>query len=296
MIRLVLLLLFTDTVVSSELVKNQLVVDGLTRFYAINEIHAKELKPLIIALHGGGSRWDKFAYKTTQSKLLNAANDKQAVVIFPQGMKNHWNDGRKHLDNGIDDVNFISSLIDYSIKNYGVDKSKIYVVGFSNGGFMSIRLAIELPDKITGVAAVSAQLSEVLQHKKMKGNVSFMLINGSQDPIVPYRGGEMKSFKFAKSRGTLLSTQETLNYFLAGNQCSNDKEKTYFNNKKFDKTSISIENYSKCKDNTRVKLITVNGGGHTWPGGKQYLPVKLIGKVSREIDAGKEVIDFFLKQ
>ncbi len=296
MIRLVLLLLFTDTVVSSELVKNQLVVDGLTRFYAINEIHAKELKPLIIALHGGGSRWDKFAYKTTQSTLLNAVNDKQVVVIFPQGIKNHWNDGRKHLDNGIDDVNFISSLIDYSIKNYGVDKSKIYVVGFSNGGFMSIRLAIELPDKIMGVAVVSAQLSEALQHKKMKGNVSFMLINGSQDPIVPYMGGEMKSFRFAKSRGTLLSTQETLSYFLKANQCNKDKEKTYFNNKKFDKTSISIENYSKCKDNTRVKLITVNGGGHTWPGGKQYLPVKLIGKVSREIDAGKEVIDFFLKQ
>ncbi len=294
MMRIVFLLLFTTAALSSELVEEQLVVDGLTRSYAINELETKKLKPLIIALHGGGSRWDKFTYKTTQSTLLNAANNKQAVIIFPQGIKNHWNDGRKHLDNDINDVSFISSLIDYSIKNYGVDKNKIYIVGFSNGGFMSMRLAIELSDKITGAAAVSAQLSEAIQHKKMKGNVSFMLINGSQDPIVPYKGGEMKSFRFAKSRGTLLSTQETLNYFLVANQCSKDKEKIYFNNKKFDKTSISIENYDNCDHNTKVKLITVNKGGHTWPGGKQYLPVKLIGKASREIDAGKEVVDFFL--
>jgi polyhydroxybutyrate depolymerase len=296
MMRLALLLLFSGAVISSELVEQRFVVDGLTRFYTINEIQTKELKPLIIALHGGGSSWDKFAYKTTQSTLLNAAHENQAVIIFPQGIKNHWNDGRKHLDNGVDDVSFISQLIDYSLENYTVDKNKIYIVGFSNGGFMSMRLAIELSDKITGAAAVSAQLSEAIQNKKMKENVSFMLINGVQDPIVPYMGGEMKSFKFAKSRGTLLSTQETLNYFLDANECKGVMKKQYINNKKFDKTSISIEKYDNCNHNTKVKLITVNGGGHTWPGGMQYLPVKLIGKVSREIDAGKEVIDFFLNQ
>ena len=231
MIFFFILLLFNAMVFSSELVEKQLPVKGLTRSYAVNQVQndTKTLKPLILALHGGGSRWDKFAYKTTQSNLLNAANNHKAIIIFPQGVKNHWNDGRKHLKNGIDDVAFISFLIDYSINNYGVDKNKIYVVGFSNGGFMSIRLAIELSDKITAIAAVSAQLSEAIQHKKMTGNVSFLLINGTQDPIVPYMGGEMKSFRFAKSRGKLLSTQATLNYFLTANQCSDDKKSLFIN-------------------------------------------------------------------
>lgn len=108
------------------------------------------------------------------------------MIVFPQAHENHWSDGRKYLDKGIDDVAFSSKFIDYFLNNYQNDKQKIDVVGFSNGGYMSIRLAIELPDKFGGIAVISAQLSDAIKNKKMKSPASFLLINSTQDSIVPY--------------------------------------------------------------------------------------------------------------
>jgi polyhydroxybutyrate depolymerase len=293
-----LLIIFNFSVYAGVFNNHTIKINGDRREYITKlPINENEEMPLIIALHGGGSNWRKFNKGTTRNTLEKAANNIGALLIFPAGKDNHWNDGRQvNLKNRkkYDDVKFISKLIDHVIEKYDVDADRVFVTGMSNGGFMAIRLAIELSDKIKAVAAVSAQMGFQNKFLKMRHPISFMLINGTKDPVVPYNGGEMKLFKFSKSRGNVLSTDETLEYFLKNNNCIKRSVNSSQDNHKLDMTSLVINHYKNCDRDVEVKLIKVVGGGHAWPGGKQYLPRSIIGNLSREINASKTIVDFFM--
>ena len=84
-----------------------------------------------------------------------------------------------------------------------------------------------------------------------------------------------------------------MSYFLKSNQCQHDYNQQIINNRKFDKTSVEIRQYNNCQNNSKVHRYKVNNGGHLWPGGKQYLPIKLIGRLTREFQASKVILDFF---
>ena len=280
--------------------EKNIMVNKIKRSYVTkfpNSYDTDKKIPLIIALHGGGSNWKKFNRATTKKTLEKEANRNNMLLIFPEGKSNHWSDGReKHLQGQqkYDDVKFISELIDLAIDKYNVDPHKVFITGMSNGGFMAIRLAIELTEKISAVVAVSAQMSLKIQFLQLDKPISFMLINGTDDPVVPYHGGEMKLFKFSKSRGEILSSTQTINYFVENNKCKKPASRSSQDRNKFDMTTLDIAEYKECNDNTQVTLIKVNNGGHTWPGGKQYLPVGLIGHVSKEVNASRLLVDFFL--
>jgi polyhydroxybutyrate depolymerase len=306
-IQFLLLFLIANAGVSAEAYENKSInINGIERNYVLKYPDAYDHNsklPLVIALHGGGSNWQKFNKGTTKLTLQKAADHQQVLLIFPAGKDQHWNDGRKggHKKNQAgkrkyDDIAFISRLIDLAIADYQVDADKVFITGMSNGGFMAIRLAMELPAKVSAVAAVAAQMSANIEHINLTQPLSFMLINGTGDPIVPFDGGEMKPFKFSKSKGLLLSSAATVNYFVKHNHCQRPAKKQTQDNRRFDKTSLLIKSYTECADNSRVEFITVRGGGHTWPGGKQYLPVGIIGRLSREIDASAEIMAFFLRK
>jgi len=280
--------------------KKNIIVNKIKRSYITkfpNNYDTDKKIPLIIALHGNGSNWKKFNRVTTRNTLEKEANRNDMLLIFPEGKDNHWSDGReKHspAQQKYDDVKFISELIDLAIDKYNVNPDKVFVTGMSNGGFMAIRLAIELTEKISAVVSVSAQMSLKIQFLQLDKPISFMLINGTDDPIVPYHGGEMKPFKFSKSRGKVLSSTQTINYFVENNKCKKPAVSSSQDHNKFDMTTLDITEYKECNDNTHVTLIKINGGGHTWPGGRQYLPAGLIGHLSKEVNASKLLVDFFL--
>lgn len=220
-------------------------------------------------------------------------------MVFPDGMNRQWSDGRtQHLkrNKSYDDVGFISKVIDRMIDDYGVDSQRVYVTGISNGGFMSVRLALDLSDKIAAIAPVTAQLPLALQDKTPKQPISVMIVNGTEDPIVPYQGGHVRLFRFGRSRGEILSTADTIEHFRLQNNCQATPKKISLPDKDpNDSTRVEMEQYTGCADQTEVTLVKMIGGGHTWPGGAQYLKPKLIGRVSKDINAGAMIIDFFLK-
>ncbi len=291
-----LLILFSANVNSNGFVEDSIEIAGQVRHYVYkypNNYQAIDKISVIIALHGGGSNWKKFNKGTTKYTLEKAANNRQMLLIYPQGINSHWNDGRDRK-NQTDDVAFISALIDKSIDQYNVDVTKVFVTGMSNGGFMSIRIAQELSRKVTSVAAVTAQMGVNNRGLNIDKPISFLLINGTQDPIVPYFGGNMKPFKFAKSKGMILSTQQTIETFVQLNQCDSKPKITVKNTRKFDNTSVISKKYLNCTGESQVELLEIEGGGHTWPGGKQYLPKGIIGNLSREINASETIVDFFL--
>ncbi len=140
------------------------------------------------------------------------------IVVYPDGFERYWNDCRKRgafsaKTRNVDDVGFIHTLIDRFREDFGVDSAHVFVMGFSNGGQMAFRLALELPLEIAGIAAVAANLPapDNCACREAERPVPVLIVNGTADPINPYAGGS-GWFGLARSGG-LRSTMETADYF-----------------------------------------------------------------------------------
>lgn len=196
----------------------------------------------------------------------------------------------------IDDVGFISQIVDEFIKNGDANPARIYATGISNGGFMSNRLACELADKMAAVAIVTATMPVNMVSKCNPSEpVSVLIMNGTEDPLVPYNGGEVRLFKKGKSRGEIVSTADTFDFWLsqAGYKASAQTIKPFgFPDVDIqDNTRVFLQKFKG--QNAEVALYTIEGGGHSWPGGRQYLFEFLIGRTSHDINATEHIWDFF---
>lgn len=255
--------------------------------------------PLVLALHGGGGTATQLD-RSTNGQFRRAANRRGWVVVFPQGIAKGWNDGRPLTSRrdrqrkGVDDVAFLSTLIDHLHKTRGIDRSRVYATGISNGGFMSFRLGLELSQKIAAIAPVTANLAKVHDGKRPRHPVGLLVINGTKDPLVPYAGGEIRVL--GKSRGKIHSTDESLRRWAAFNGCAPTiRTQPLPDVAKGDGARAYVHTWSGCKGGAGVELIRVQGGGHTWPGGTQYLPKLVIGTVCRDFDAVKRSFAFFAR-
>jgi polyhydroxybutyrate depolymerase len=226
---------------------------------------------------------------------LNPVADREGfIVAYPDGVDKQWNDGREiFAAANIDDVGFLSTLIDHIARRYNIDPGRVYATGISNGGLMSFRLACDLSEKVTAVAAVTAALSDdLLRHCSPSQPVSVLLINGTQDPLVPWGGGQIKVGR--QERGTVISTPDSIQFWVTQNHCWGPPNVSWEPDVNLkDGTRVRREAYEGCRDGTEVVLYAVEGGGHTWPGGQQYLPKSLIGRTSRDIDANELIWHFF---
>ncbi len=276
--------------------------DGINRTYHMylpTTYNTSMATPLVFALHGGGGTGINFEEDVSAGTLMAAAESRGIILITPEGIDKRWNDGRTEIFDGetsYDDVGFISSIIDAIISKYNIDQNRIYSTGISNGGFMSMRLAMDLSSRIAAIAPVTAQITEAAEFKVPEFPISIMMVNGEDDPIVPYYGGCIEVPLLDEcGRGLVLSTEASISKLIGYNQCVNPAiTEPVFDNVPSDNTSIEITSYKDCEEGTEVVLVKVIGGGHTWPSGAQYLPAAIIGKVSREINASEMILDFFL--
>ncbi|MBK7579764.1 MAG: esterase [Myxococcales bacterium] len=282
------------------LTEHQLEHEGRERSFLVHlpPGHSPTLAvPLVIALHGGGGVAAYFN-SFTKFSLTREADARGWVLLFPQGVAKGWNDGRPSVDRasreraGVDDVGYISTLIDHAHAKWGVDRERVFVTGISNGGAMSFRLAVDLSERIRAVAPVTMGLPVGLEHTAPKRPLSVLLVNGTEDPLVPFRGGQIRVL--GKERGEVLSTDATLELFAKHAACTRRSgPRTLPDLDPDDGTRVSFEAREGCADGTTVALYRIEGGGHTWPGGRQYLPERTVGRVSRELDASKAIFDFF---
>jgi polyhydroxybutyrate depolymerase len=146
-------------------------VAGLKRTYLIHIPSGYTIMksmPLLIVLHGGGGTGRNMV-KLTLGEFDRISDESGFVVVYPDGIDKHWNDGRSsettrsRINQGnIDDVGFIAALIDHLIKEMNTDPKRVYVTGMSNGAIMSYRLACELAGKITAIAPVAGNIPQDL--------------------------------------------------------------------------------------------------------------------------------------
>ena len=248
----------------------------------------KELVPVVLVLHGGGG--DASAIRR-QTRFDVVAEEGGFLAVYPNGVNNAWNDGRTDLQRESDDVGFISALIDLLIADFNADPEKIFVTGLSNGGFMSFRMACELSNRISGIASVAATLSvQLVDMCEPDAPVGVLIMNGTDDPIVPYDGGKVTLVDI--TRGAIWSTDATISFWATHNQCIDTPTEVQLRDRApFDGTHVFVTAYTACQ--APVSLYRVEGGGHTWPGRRQNLPFELIGRVSRDINASEVIWSFF---
>ncbi len=268
-------------------------VGGQSRTYDLHVPPAYDGKaplPLVLALHGGGGTGKGMPGLTHLSAL---ADRKGFIVVYPDGIQRRWADGRGTTvadRNGIDDVGFLAALVAKLASELAVDPHRVYATGISNGGFMSQRLACELSGTIAAVAVVAATMGEALAARcEPTRPVPLLLIHGTKDPLVPWDGGQVT----IGAGGRILSVAATIQKWVTLNGCAPTATVTLDPEDPTTGTRIRREVYGQCKDGAEVILFAVDGGGHTWPGGPQYLPERFIGKTNRTLDASEAIWEFF---
>lgn len=289
---------------AAELEKRTIVHDGLSREYWIYDprgdgSEGTGKRPLILVLHGGGGRAEKFDVMVGKKNSFNALADREdLLIVYPQGFKKQWNDGREvaNIDaqaRELDDAGFISEVIDLMVENRNVDAKRVYATGPSNGGHMANRLACEIPGKIAAVGIVIGQMPKRMVKKcKPAAPVSVLIMNGTEDPLVPYHGGTVKVLW--NERGEDISTEDTFTFWAKQAGYSGAPAivaKQLPDADPDDKTRVSLKEYKGAEAN--VALYIVKGGGHTWPGGQQYLFKSMVGRVSHDINGTEVIWDFF---
>ena len=267
-------------------------LDGITRSYHLHVPSAvgPTPAPLVLVFHGGGGTGPG----TERLTRFTALADREGfLVAFPEGVEKNWNDGREftssraHRDH-VDDVAFVTALIDAIGRAHAVDPRRVYATGISNGGIFSHYLAAHLSARIAAIAPVVGGIADPPDAwLRPEQPVSVLMLQGTRDPLVPYHGGAV-----AFGRGKIIDTEEAARRWAALNGGREPVREPLPADGK-DRCGGLRTIYPGGRDGSEVTLVRLDGGGHTWPGGAQYLPERLIGRVCRDFDATVLIWDFF---
>lgn len=241
--------------------------------------------PLLLVLHGAGGDAAGMAEHTG---LTEAAVRRGYAVVYPNGVARRWNDGRG--TSAQDDVGFIRLLLDSLGLDLPVDSGRIYATGISNGAGLAYRLACELPGVFAAIAPVAGAPAAALEERCAATRpISMISFQGTRDPLMPYDGGDV-----AAGRGRVLGAARSAALFAEVSGCAPTPTVSAEPDTVRDGTRVRRAVYAGCTEGREVVLYTIEGGGHTWPGGP---PVgRRVGRVSRDVDATRALLDFFDRQ
>lgn len=249
----------------------------------------------MLAFHGGNSNGAQTEILTGFSLV---ADHKQFLVVYPEAIEKNWNDGRRQQQFpaqrfNINDVQFADDIITAVSKEHMVDAQRIYVTGISNGAMLTHLVAMHLSEKIAAGAAVAGGFAEpAVGQFAPKQPVSMLIIHGTADPQVPYKGGGVDEGK----RGRIIGAERVAKLWVDGNGCQTPAETGELPDlAPFDQCRVHWQNWPHGRNGTDVTLYTIEGGGHTWPGSLQFLPKFIIGPVCRDFHATAVIWDFFEK-
>jgi polyhydroxybutyrate depolymerase len=278
-ILMILLMLILPVLLTGCVSRESLYYNGQKRTYVIHlptSYDPTKLYPLVLVLHGGGGNAANAERTTGFSKKADEAG---FIVVYPEGSGRFhrilltWNAGLccgYALENNIDDVGYIRTLIEDITHEYPIDLSMIYITGISNGGMMCYRLGAELSDLIAAIAPVSASIGgNAAQDSPLwvipdpEYPVSVIAFNGMLDQRVPYEGGH-PTINDTRGAYSYLSVNESISFWANYNNCSQIPETNIS-----ESGNIIVDTYKNGDNGTEVVLYTIVNGGHAWPGGEK---------------------------
>ena len=238
--------------------------------------------PLVISMHAAAG-WP--AQQMNLSRWNRLAESQGFIVVYPSGsdVPKIW-----HLERGaglLRDVQFIAALIDTLKAAYNIDPTRIYANGLSNGGGMAFVLSCTLSNRIAAVGMVAAAQTLPSDWCQDQRPVPMIAFHGTADPIVPSYGGPLGD-PFNPVKVTFPAVRDWVGSWARRNRCGATPVESLV------APDVTRIEYPHCAADALVVLYAVQGGGHSWPGGKP-LPKWWVGPTSNSIDATSQMWAFF---
>jgi polyhydroxybutyrate depolymerase len=285
---------------SGTLAKGTIAVGGLKRGYLtyVPRGLAKGA-PLVVVMHGSGENGAQMRIETGYG-FERLADEHGFAVVYPNAYEGYWDVcsivgdvGANGID--IDDMGFLTGMVDKLIAEIGVDRGRVFAAGSSRGGSMAFRLALEAPSRFRAVAAVSANVPTPENFKCKPaghGTSSVMIMNGTKDPLVPFDGGEVNLLGLFYKTGKVRSSRQSGQYFADLNNIAGTPETS--------QTQVAggvrVEHVLWRNDsNVEVELVATQGGGHGIPQPYRRHP-RLLGPSPKEPNGPAVIWDFFERQ
>lgn len=210
---------------------------------------------IVLAFHGGGGSGKQME----ESSLLDVQADREGfVVVYPDGtgVLGTWNGGLccgRAVEENVDDTAFVKAILDHLEGALCADTRRIFATGMSNGGILSHRLACELSSRLAAIAPVAGTIG--VADCKPTRPIPVMHVHGTLDGHVPVGGGT----GCGPSGASYISVPDTMDGWRNRNKCA---VTTMAYDAMGDGTCLA---YTGCAAST--VLCTIEGGGHSWPGG-----------------------------
>lgn len=272
---------FLGSVYAQTTTSGSYVFDGQTREYRVYIPAAYDGStpvPLVFNLHGYGSNNVEQEQYGDFRSIADTAN---FIIVHPMGLvdlfgSTHWN---AFGTSDVDDVGFLSSLIDTIYAAYNIDGNRIYSTGMSNGGFMSHKLACLLSGRIAAIASVTGSITTTEIDACITNHpMPVMQIHGTADETVPYEGNVI-----------FMPVEDVVAHWVSFNECTNEPITTELPDiDPTDGCTVTHYLYEDGLLGSTVEFYKVTNGGHTWPGSAFD-----IGETTYDFNASKEIWRFF---
>jgi polyhydroxybutyrate depolymerase len=272
------------------------VVDGIERTYWL-AAPAPRGAQLLVVLHGTGIDGRVMA---TWTGLAERGPEAGFTTVFPDAVSEVWDDAGRGRTDGVDDARFVRALVDC----LAAPRGAVVLEGLSNGAFFAERLARHGLVDCAGIALVVGTAREVSRRMapRPRSAVPTLLIEGTADPLVPYSGGRATGPMgwMARRRVRRLLIEPGAREVVAAEVVAADWAAA--NGGPTEPSSepmpgapgaLPVERLRwAAPGRPAVELYRIIGGGHGWPGGPQYVPARLIGRIDGRLDATGIVLDF----
>ncbi len=251
--------------------------------------------PLLIALHGGTGWGLQFRDNSGFDAL---AEEHGFIVVYPDGIsifgdrdQRVWNGGAccgpaEEDRRNVDDVTFISLLVDELATAYPIDAGRVFATGHSNGAIMSYRLGCELADTVTAIAFYSGSIE--IDECRPSQPVAVLHVHGLADDSIRIDGGvgdRISNHEFASPLDSIAHMAEV-------NGCTGEEEVVDPSN-----ADVSGTRWTGCTDDAAVELMLIEGANHAWPGHDgTWLQERFTGEPYPDLDASRVIWDFLSTQ
>ncbi len=255
------------------------------RAYGVYLPDGKPPKGVVFVLHG----FKGSGKQVRRSSGFDAWAKRHGVAaVYPNAVK-AWNDGRgknEVISTDQDDVGYLTGLAQMLAAQGVIPSAKIHVIGFSNGGGMAMRMACQRPDMVRGLAVVTTK-EFVKANCAAYRPVPAVFFFGTEDRLSLHEGDLSGTEGVSRrSKGGAYSADQTIAKWRTRNGCKPTARERTFDRDTSDGTTVTHFSFVNCAK--PLEYYRINGGGHTWPGGRgasRPIATRILGKTSKDINA-----------
>jgi polyhydroxybutyrate depolymerase len=252
--------------------------------------------PLVVVLHGLG-----VSVRDTRNWGYEPIADREGLIVaYPRGIDSRWSYGRpvsrlqmpRVGEEQADDIGFLARLLDTLVAEQLADRSRLFVVGLSNGALMAYAAACAMTRRLAAVAALLSPMTDLqIEDCKPEGAIPIMVLAGTHDRSMPYGGAKLQS-------GSLVSIPDTIGHWRQVNTCDGFQVRPVPHRSSDDLTRLTVMHWATCADGVEIVSYRVDGGGHHAPslaprGDAEREWEQKFGARNRDIDTAEEVWSFF---